>query len=277
MARWERRRDPMPDVWSMVGELDPATRERLAEVLETRGADPQQQAMRRSFLADIAFPPGAHVLEVGCGTGVLSRVLARWPGINSVVGVDTAPSLLDKARELAADLANLTFQEADGRSLPFKAEAFDVVIFDSTLSHVARPEDALVQAFGVLRPGGWLGIFDGDYATTTVALGDHDPLQACVEAMLANSVHDRWLVRRLPALVRGCGLEVVSFRSHGFAETTGGYMVTIVERGADILRGLRQIDEEMTAALKAEAHRRLDAGTFFGHIAYASLVARRPS
>ena len=74
----------MPDVWSMVGELDPATRERLAEVLETRGADPQQQAMRRSFLADIAFPPGAHVLEVGCGTGVLSRVLARWPGINSV-------------------------------------------------------------------------------------------------------------------------------------------------------------------------------------------------
>ena len=102
----------------------------------------------------------------------------------------------------------------------------------------------------MLRPAGWLGIFDGDYATTTVALGDHDPLQACVDAMLANSVHDRWLVRRLPALVRGCGFEVVSFRSHGFAETTGGYMVTIVERGADILRGLGQIDEDMAAALK---------------------------
>ena len=95
--------------------------------------------------------------------------------------------------------------------------------------------------------------------------------------MMANSVHDRWLVRRLPALVRGCGFEVVSFRSHGFAETTGGYMVTIVERGADILRGLGQIDEDMAAALKAEARRRLRAGTFFGHIAYASLVARKPS
>ena len=233
--------------------------------------------MRRSFLADITFPPGARVLEVGCGTGVLTRALARWPGIKAVVGVDTAPSLLDKARELAADLPNVAFQEADGRSLPFEAGAFDVVMFDSTLSHVAQPEDALAQAFRVLRPAGWLGVFDGDYATTTVALGDHDPLQACVDAMLANSVHDRWLVRRLPALVRGCGFEVVSLRSHGFAETTGGYMVTIVERGADILRGLGRIDEDMASALKAEAQRRLHAGTFFGHIAYASLVARKPS
>jgi SAM-dependent methyltransferase len=267
----------MPDVWSMVGELDAATRERLAGVLETRGADPQQQAMRRSFLADIAFPPRAHVLEVGCGTGVLSRALARWPGINSVVGVDTAPSLLDKARELAADLANLAFQEADGRSLPFEAGAFDVVIFDSTLSHVAQPEGALAQAFRVLRPAGWLGIFDGDYATTTVALGDDDPLQACVSAMMANSVHDRWLVRRLPALVRGCGFEGVSFRSHGFVETTGEYMATIVDRGADILRGFGQIHDDTAAALKSEARRRLRAGTFFGHLASASLVARKPS
>lgn len=267
----------MPDVWSMVEELDAATRERLADVLETRGADPQQQAMRRSFLADIAFPPRARVLEVGCGTGVLTRALARWPGVDAVVGVDTAPSLLDKARGLAADLPNVAFHEADARSLPFDDRGFDVVVFDSTLSHVPRPEAALAQAFDVLRPSGWLGVFDGDYATTTVALGDHDPLQACVDAMMGNSVHDRWLVRRLSALVRGCGFELVSFRSHGFAETTGGYMVTVVDRGADILRGLGQIHEEMASALKAEARRRLNAGTFFGHIAYASLVARKPS
>jgi hypothetical protein len=54
-------------------------------------------------------------------------------------------------------------------------------------------------------------------------------------------------------------------------------MVTIIDRGADILSGLGQIDEAMATALKAEARRRLEAGTFFGHIAYASLVARKPS
>jgi ubiquinone/menaquinone biosynthesis C-methylase UbiE len=90
----------MPDVWATFTELDTTMQERLADVLETRGADPRQQAMRRAFLSDIRFPSDAHVLEVGCGTGVLTRILARWPDIGAVVGVDVAPSLLDKARTL---------------------------------------------------------------------------------------------------------------------------------------------------------------------------------
>jgi hypothetical protein len=65
----------MPDVWATFGELDAITQQRLAEVLETRGADPQQQAMRQAFLTEIPFPAQARVLEVGCGTGALTRVL----------------------------------------------------------------------------------------------------------------------------------------------------------------------------------------------------------
>ena len=268
----------MPDVYSNVTELDADTQERLAGVLETRGLDPRQQEMRNAFLSDIAFPANARVLEVGCGTGVLTRMLARQPGVGMVVGVDPAPTFIEKARELAAALPNATFREADGRSLPFENEAFDVVVFDSTLSHVVGPERALAEAFRVLDAQGLLAAFDGDYATTTVALGDHDPLQTCVYAMMDISVHDRWLVRRLPALVGDCGFEVVRFRSHGFVETTGGaYMLTIVERGADILASSGRIDEDTAAALKAEAHRRVEEGTFFGHIAYASLIACKPA
>jgi ubiquinone/menaquinone biosynthesis C-methylase UbiE len=79
------------------------------------------------------------VLEVGCGTGVLTRARAL-PGIDAVLGVDVAPSLLSKARTLAAELPNVEFREADGRSLPLDDEAFDVVIFDSTLSYVPIPK-----------------------------------------------------------------------------------------------------------------------------------------
>jgi ubiquinone/menaquinone biosynthesis C-methylase UbiE len=268
----------MPDVWSTFTELDAAMQERLAGVLETRGADPRQQAMRRDFLADVAFPANAKVLEVGCGTGVLTRALARLPEVGKVVGVDVAPSLLSKARELVTDQPNVTFQIADGRSLPFEDGTFDVVVFDSTLTHVPGPEGALAQALRVLRPGGWLAAFDGDYATTTVALGDHDPLQACVEAMMANSVNDRWLGRRLPALVNDSGFEIARFRSHGFVETSEAeYMLTIVDRGADILRASGSIGEDTAEALRAEARRRVEAGVFFGHIAYVSLTARKPT
>lgn len=215
-------------------------------------------------------------MDIGCGTGVLTRVLAQWPNVGAVVGVDPAACLIREARKLAPGLANVTFHEADGRSLPFEREAFDVAVFDSTLSHVPGPERALAEAHRVLRPGGWLAVFDGDYATATVALGDHDPLQTCVAAMMASSVNDRWLMRRLCALVWKAGFDLVSFRSHGFSETTGGaYMLSVVDRGADILCASGTIGEESAAALKSEARRRVSSGQFFGHIAYTSLIARK--
>jgi hypothetical protein len=143
---------------------------------------------------------------------------------------------------------------------------------------VPRPDRALAEALRVLRPGSWLAAFDGDYATTTVALGLHDPLQTCVDSTMASSVTDRFLVRRLPALVREAGGEVTRIRSHGFVETTEGqYMLTVVDRGADILRAQRQIDDDTAEALKAEARRRVQQGTFYGHIAYGSLIARKPA
>jgi arsenite methyltransferase len=96
--------------------------------------------------------------------------------------------------------------------------------------------------------------------------------------MMANSVNDRWLGRRLPALVSGCGFEVARFRGHGFVETSEAeYMLTIIDRGADILCSSGRIGDEAAEALKAEARRRVEAGVFFGHIAYVSLTARKPS
>lgn len=192
----------MPEVWAAFPELDAAMQERLAGILETRGADPQQREMRQIFLADAFLPTNAHVLEVGCGTGVLTRTLALWPDVGKVIGVNTAPSLLSKARGLAADIPNPTFREADARSLPFEDEAFDVVVFHTTLTHVSDPERALAEAFRVLRPQGWwVAVFDGDYETGTVALSDHDLLQACVDVMVEH-LHARPLARTAPARAR---------------------------------------------------------------------------
>lgn len=267
----------MPDVWTAVQDLDEATQERLADVLEKRGADAQQHAMRRAFLHEVPFPQDSRVLDVGCGTGVLTRMLARWPNVASVVGVDPALALLEKARTAAAAMANVSFREGDGRSLPFEDAMFDIVTSDSMLSHVPSPERAVEEAFRVLRAGGCLAVFDGDYATATVALGDYDPLQVCVDAMMANSVTDRRIMRRLTNVVAACGFEVVSFRSFGFAEIANdGYMLTVVDRGADILRTQGYIGQETAVALKQEARRRLQGGRFFGHIAYAGLIARKP-
>lgn len=267
----------MPDLYATITEVDSAVQERLAGVLELRAADSQQQAMLRTYLSDVEFPRAARVLEVGCGTGAVTRALARWPGVTEVVGIDPSRIFLAKARELGRALTNVSFKEADGRSMPFEEKTFDVVVYHTTMCHVPGPERAVVEGFRVLRPGGWVAIFDGDYATTTVAAGDADPLQACADAAIAGLVHDRWLVRRLPMLVRSAGFEVVRVRSHGYVETSEpGYMLSLIDRGADFLVASGHIGAEFAATLKAEARRRAQSHEFFGHIAYFSLVGKRP-
>jgi SAM-dependent methyltransferase len=194
------------------------------------------------------------------------------------VGVDPSPIFLAKGRELARDLPNLSFIEGDARELPLEDDSLDVVVFHTTLCHIPGPEVVLLEALRVLGEGGLIAVFDGDYATTTCACGDFDPLQSCAEACVEYLVHDRWLVRRLPRLVRAAGFELRRFRSHSYMEapSSGGYMFAIVDRGADALVASGRLTLEAADALKAEARRRSDAGEFFGHIAYASLIAQKP-
>jgi SAM-dependent methyltransferase len=77
-----------PTVYATITDADPVLVSRTADVLELRAADPQQRVMRETYLRDIAFPAEASVLDLGCGTGAATRVLAGWPGIGVVVGVD---------------------------------------------------------------------------------------------------------------------------------------------------------------------------------------------
>lgn len=266
----------MADVYAAIADADAAVQERLAEVLERRAADHQQQGMLRAYLADLELPDGVEILEVGCGTGPVSRELANRPGVRRVVGVDPSPVFLAAARRLGSSLPKLTFIEGDGRSLPCDNSTFDLIIFHTTLSHVPEPQSALAEAYRVLRPGGVLTIFDGNYTSTTLATGDFDPLQACADAAMAALVHDRWLIPRLPGLLREAGFTIKSQRSFGFVETAApDYMLTIVDRGADVLVTSGRIGQELAAALKAEARSRIADGIFYGAIAYTSIMAKK--
>ncbi len=268
----------MPDVYANITSVAKPVVEQIADVLELRATDPQQRVMREAYLSEVDFPPNARVLDIGCGTGALTRVLAKWPNVGAVVGLDPSPLFLDRARQHASPHSALSFEEGDARALPFDVCSFDLALFHTTLCHVPEPERALGEAFRVLRPGGWLAVFDGDYATTSVAIGDFDPLQACVDAWVGSSVHDRWLPRRLPAMARSIGFEVTSVRSHGYVQNTKPeYMITIVGRGIDALTGSQRIGRDVADSLRAEARRRADTGEFFGSIGYISVLGRKPS
>ena len=66
-------------------------------------------------------------------------------------------------------------------------------------------------------------------------------------------------------------------RSYGLVETVKpGLTLTWVDRGADLLASRGQISENLATALKTEAKRRAEENAFFGYMAYASMVARKP-
>lgn len=205
----------MPDVYASITEADRATQARLAEILELRAADPQQRAMVAQYLSEMELPKGARALEVGCGSGAVTRRIAELPEVGEVIGLDPSPVFVERARELAKHLTKVSFRQGDGRALDLPDQSFDLVLFHTALCHIPEPENALREAHRVLRPNGWLVAFDGDYVTTTVAIREFDPLQAVVEAMVANFVHDRWLPRRLPRVLASVGFAVESTRSYG--------------------------------------------------------------
>lgn len=76
----------MPDIYARVTEAAPSILDGLMTALEIRAADPQQRAMLHTYLHDAALPQGARVLEVGCGTGAVTRVLAAWPAVGEAIG-----------------------------------------------------------------------------------------------------------------------------------------------------------------------------------------------
>jgi SAM-dependent methyltransferase len=108
--------------------------------LEARGRTAGYLNVVGRLLEAAHLAPGEVVLEVGCGTGVLDRWLARrTAGANQIVGVDINPFLLREAMALARQEAlehRIAFREGNAEALPFPDDRFDVAMSSTVIQRV---------------------------------------------------------------------------------------------------------------------------------------------
>jgi len=101
--------------------------------------------------------PADTVVDIGCGVGRLTRVLAARAG--HVHAVDVSPEMVARARALLGEPENVTWHVGDGTSLrPLADESVDAVVSHVVFQHIPDPAITLgyVREIGrVLRPGGW--------------------------------------------------------------------------------------------------------------------------
>ena len=108
--------------------------------------------------------PEKSVLEIGCGTGIVTLGIAPYAG--KIAAVDLSPQMIAQAKRKAeqASAANITFRVGDGYAVPYEDESFDAVLLFNTLHVVREPEALLREARRVLAPSGLLACAVDCYA-----------------------------------------------------------------------------------------------------------------
>jgi SAM-dependent methyltransferase len=117
----------------------------------------------REFLAWIAVDPGGRWLDVGCGTGALSRLILESADPTEVQGIDRAAGYVAYAREQLAD-KRARFDVADAQSLPVESAKYDAVVSGLMLNFLPHPELAVREMVRTARAGGTVAAYVWDYA-----------------------------------------------------------------------------------------------------------------
>jgi ubiquinone/menaquinone biosynthesis C-methylase UbiE len=223
-------------------------RDRLAEVLAGAGTDPDTQLTKvisamtmfdgyvhgyhqkenlrlhdqaGALVAQLhanGYPPGARVLELGCGVGAQTATLAALSPGAHIVAVDRSSTALAAAKQRVRELGHddVTFVQADVYDLPLDggelaAGSFDEVFVCFVLEHLVRPVDALVRLRSMLKPGGRITVVEGDHGS---ALFHPDSAAArevidCQVALQRQAGGDALIGRRLYPLLREAGFTSV--------------------------------------------------------------------
>jgi ubiquinone/menaquinone biosynthesis C-methylase UbiE len=118
----------------------------------------------RDVLARLPKLPASHVLDIGCGQGNTTRLLAEVLAPASCIGLDFDEALVAYAAAQPDKPEVLSFRQGDATQLPFADGTFDIVFCRFLLIHMTDPVRVVREMLRVAKPGGYVVAFEADFA-----------------------------------------------------------------------------------------------------------------
>ncbi len=268
------------DPFGRTDSLDEGTLLALVARFEARGQHLLFSSMLNNYLDAMCIDDARLVLDAGCGTGLAARTNARRPRFSGrVSAIDLSPYLVEAAKRLAAEegvAERIDFGVENMQSLAIADETFDAVVAHTLLSHIDDPLAVLKEIARILRIGGTVAIFDGDYASLTFHHPDPIMAKANDEAVIRAVVANPRVMRQMPRLLQAVGLEFVASYAHVLSEIgKANFWLSAIEAFRRLIpkSGVMTADEAnaWAAGLRSDS----EAGVFFGSSNYYAYVARR--
>ncbi len=114
----------------------------------------EHAAIAAGMLAQMEFAPDDKILDIGCGAGWLSDILADKVPQGQVVGMDVADEMVRRARQRYAERANLMFIVAGVEDIPWDENFFNKIVSVESAYYWPDPAQGSHEMFRVLQPGG---------------------------------------------------------------------------------------------------------------------------
>ena len=197
----------------------------------------------------------------------------------SAFGVDQSPVFIEAARRLAQEEGvgeQVKFQVGDAHQVDFEDGHFDAVIAHTLIGHVAEPSAVLKEMARVVRSGGTVVIFDGDYASLTYAYPDGDFGRQMDEALALATFNNPLVMRDLPYLLPAVGLAITETLANVVAEIgNASYFKSFADTYALLVATSGLLPAQKVEDWLAAQRHAMAEGRFFASCNYYTYLAKR--